>query len=239
LNLTIKINRTFLQELGADLFFILIYCLAYYTKNEQVPTKKSICSELSISGKKVNDSLDLLFPKLEKDATNTVFIEYKFLLNSNLYSCYKNRKGKPEKIKSETLEEKVWNYVVKFASDYYPNQEMRNYYWWIGLKVRELIKRIKKERIKEYTAWWMKHKSERIERFGPGIFFYDGIIKEFMEKGHSSKANVISDRKGEFEKQAEAEAKEMLEYLLDLKEAKDGLTAEEEKLLAQMKEELE
>ena len=97
-----------------------------------------------------------------------------------------------------------------------------------------MIKKLKKERIKEYTAWWMKHKSERIEKFGPGIFFYDGIIKEFMQGGRSSKANVISDRKGEFEKQAEAEAKEMYEYLLD-KEYKNELTEEEVDLLIQMK----
>ncbi len=239
MNLKIKVNRTFLQEIGPSPFLILIYCLAYYTRGEQFPTKKDIVSDLHLSPKNVNGSLDLLFSKLEKGDTNTVFKEYKFLLNSNLYSCYKKRKDKISQPKDETLEERIWKYVVKSALECYPDQKIRNFYWWIGMKIGELIKKIKKERIKEYTAWWMKHKSERIEKFGPGIFFYDGIIKEFMEKGHSSKANVISDRKGEFERQAEAEATEMLEYLLDLKEAKDGLTAEEEKLLAQMKEELE
>jgi len=231
MKLEIEVTSKMMQQLTPVPFSLLIFYYAYYTKNKKLPSKKEAAKVLKISLPTLNSNLKTIVKSKVSNDTSSYkeMLDLLNLKNKNLY----NKEGK--KVESRRDIEEYWNYVNKLAKKYYVTHKKIVYYFRIRIYIYELIKKIGKENIKDYAKWWFEEKVSKIRRFGAGIFFYGGIMEEYLDWRKLEDKKNISKKEDVFHQQVLEEQRQYAVYCLEKKREGKKLEKWEIELVEQAK----
>lgn len=235
----LEINRKFMRELGSYAFFVLSYYKAFYEKTGMVSSITQAAKDLGMSYLKTRASLARIY---------YILTESKCIKNINVYNfirdrargAYETESRRNKKRKEKGIEERIlWKSIVSSIQDHSKKKISTGFYWKTQAWMNSLIKKIGKEKIEDYTKWFIENKLDIIDSFNAGIFSCDSMIAEYLKRKHndrrSSSRKRIKDKQDKFKSHAIKQDKEMLCKILK-KKSKGELDIYDKEMLKHLRE---
>ena len=239
MKIEIEVSTKMMKELTPIPFYLLIFYYAYYNRYKKLPSKTETIKRLEITYSTLTRNIKKLLETSNLKGISSYYKDILNLLNSKDSKDKKRGKKKVGGTEKEKLN-RFWSYVNKLAKKHYITHKNITFYQKrIQIYVYELIKKIGRENLKEYADWWFREKAPRKDKFTAGIFFYGGIVKEYLEWRNLEDRKDPSRNKEVFHQQVLNERKQYAIYCLQKKKEGKKLEKWEIDVIKQAKKDKE